>query len=145
MGSLRKRWTFIALLACVVAGVGAYFLSEKRDRLRWKSLNCASSMVSISCAGRMWAQDHDGHFPTNLFSMSNELVTPKVLSCLRERRTALWSTLTPTNSTYGIVSPGASDNASNAVFVRCTVHGHLGYTDMMVFDGVRRRGKFDWQ
>src|SRR5690242_1141023 len=145
MGRLRKRWTFISLLACVVAGAGVFFLAVPRAKLRAQSMNCASSMVSIAGAGRMWAEDHGGKFPTNLFSMSNELVTPKILWCLPEQRTALWSTLTPTNCTYEVVSPGVSENASEAVFIRCTVHGHLGYTDMTVFDGVRRRGKFDWQ
>jgi hypothetical protein len=145
MRTPRKRWTFISVLACVVAGMSVLFLVGQRAKLRAQSMSCASSMVSITCAGRMWAADHGGKFPTDFFSMGNELVTPKVLSCLPERRTALWSTLTPSNCTYEIVSPDVSDTASNSVFIRCTVHGHLGYSDMTVFDGVRRRGKYVWQ
>jgi hypothetical protein len=145
MDPSRRRWIYISLLALVASGAVIYVLGSYRGKKWAESMNCASSMVSISCAGRMWAQDHDGHFPTNFLSMSNELVTPKILSCLSERRTDLWSSLTASNCTYEVVSPGVSEGASDAVFIRCSVHGHVGYTDMTVFDGHRRRGKFDWR
>lgn len=110
-------------------------------RRRAESLKCANTIVSICCAARLWANDHEGTFPTNFICMSNELVTPKILTCLRERRTTDWAAFSPTNCTYEIGTPGVHENATNTIFLRCTVHGHLGYPDMTVFDGHRRRGK----
>jgi type 1 glutamine amidotransferase len=111
---------------------------------RAQSLTCASTVVAVCLVGRLWAEDHVGNFPTNFMCMSNYL-PPKVLSCLPERRAngSDWSAFTSINSTYEIVTPGVHEGSNNTVFLRCTVHGHLGYPDGTVFDGVRRRGKFE--
>ena len=91
----------------------------------------------------MWAEDHEGYFPTNFLVMSNELNTPKILCCIPARRASVWSEFAPPNTTYEIVTHGVHETNINTVFVRCTVHGHLGYPNGTVFDGKRRRGKFD--
>lgn len=91
----------------------------------------------------MWAEDHNGFFPTSFLAMSNEVVTPKILCCISKRRVSTWSEFTNFNTTYEIVTPGVHETDINAVFVRCSVHGHLGYPDMTVFDGKRRRGKHE--
>lgn len=75
--------------------------------------------------------------------MSNDLWTPKILCCIPERRVGAWSAFTPQNCTYEIVTPGVHEDATNTVFMRCAIHGHLGYPDMTVFDGVRRRKKHE--
>jgi len=132
----------IGFLAVLVVGVAVFVLSGAARR-RARSFSCASSVVSICCAGHLWADDHGGNFPTNLICMSNELATPKILSCLPDRRANSWSAFTPDNCTYEVVTPGVHQDATNAAFLRCIIHGHLGYPDMTVFDGVRRRGKFN--
>src|SRR5258708_4930153 len=112
-------------------------------RNRADSARCASSITSICMAARLWAEDHGELMPTNFLSMSNELNTPKVLSCLDARRASDWSTFAPENCTYQIVAPGMGAGDTNKIFLRCSVHGHLGYSDCTVFDGHRRRRKFD--
>jgi hypothetical protein len=91
----------------------------------------------------MWAEEHEGYFPTNFVLMSNEVVTPKILCCIPERRVGTWPEFTAFNTTYEIVTPSVHKTDTNAVFVRCAVHGHLGYPDTTVFDGKRRRGKHE--
>jgi hypothetical protein len=54
-----------------------------------------------------------------------------------------WSSFTPENSSYEIVSPGIALEDTNSVFLRCRVHGHVSYADMTVFDGARRRHKYE--
>jgi hypothetical protein len=138
-----RRFIIISTLAGLAAVSVAFVVSARAAQRRAQSSTCASSVVSICLAGRLWAQDHDGKFPTNFTCMSSELNTPKVLSCLPARRTPTseWSAFTPDNCTYEIVTPGVHEDATNSVFLRCTIHGHLGYPDTTVFDGVRRRGK----
>ncbi len=108
------------------------------------SLNCASSICSISFCARLYAHDHGGIFPTNFISFQDDLNTPKILRCSGDRartRAENWKEFLEANSSYEIVNPGLREDATNQVFIRCRVHGHLGYPDGTVFDGVRRRGK----
>ena len=137
-----KRFLIVAAMVISTAAI-AFLIWARAAQRRAQSLNCASSVVSVCLAGRMWANDHGGHFPTNFISMSNNLWTPKVLCCIPERRVGTWPAFTPHNCTYEIVTPGVHEDATNMVFMRCTIHGHLGYTDMAVYDGVRRRKKFE--
>ncbi len=135
------RHILIGLALVLVAGSVVYVASALTLQRRAESYNCASSVVSICTAGRMWAEDHEGRFPTNFVCMTNELGTPKVLSCVPARRTRDWSEFTSNHCTYEIVTPGVHRDAGDTIFLRCTIHGHLGYPDMTVYDGVRRRGK----
>ena len=140
---MRKRRLIIIIASIglvLLASVGLTVLA--RAKTRAESLGCASAVVSVCHGGLLWAQDHGGHFPTNFLMASNEIVTPQVLSCDRSRRVRSWAEFTREHSTYEIVTPGVHEDATNTVFIRCTIHGHLGYPDRTVFDGVRRRGKF---
>lgn len=143
----RHKWRWLLIAAIVFAGglaAGYRYLATQRDHAR--SLNCASSICSIAWAGRLYANDHGGLFPTNFTCFSDELMTPKVLRCsadLSRQRAADWPTYTDANSSYEILAPGVPKDATNTAFLRCRVHGHLAYTDETVFDGVRRRRKFD--
>lgn len=104
-------------------------------------------MTSIGYAARMWAADHDGYLPSNLLSLSNEVSTPRIFICPGDRtrqRAVDWSSFTPSNSSYEVVTPRLRGMDTNGVFIRCTVHGHLGYADSTVFDGKRRRIKVLW-
>lgn len=112
-----------------------------------ESVGCGNYMASIGCAARIWAGDHDDHLPSDLLSMSNELATPKVLICPGDhsrKPAASWGSFTPADSSYEIVTPSLRDGDTNGVFLRCKIHGHLGYADATVFDGVRRRTKIPW-
>ena len=140
---MRLKRLMIVSIVVIGTGAIAFVIWARVAQRRAQSINCASSVVSVCLGGRLWANDHGGHFPTNFLSMSNELNTPKILCCVRERRVGTWSAFTAQNSTYEIVTPGVHENATNTVFLRCTIHGHLGYTDMTVFDGVRRRKKHE--
>jgi hypothetical protein len=76
--------------------------------------------------------------------MSNELIMTKILICPAEHKrqpAASWASFTSENSSYEILVGGLRDGDTNGVFLRCKIHGHLGYADGTVFDGVRRRLK----
>ena len=102
-------------------------------------------MTAICFAGRLWANDNNDFMPTNFVGMSNELVTPKILRCPADGRRVLaanWESFTDANSSYVMVTPGAREGDTNAVFIRCTIHGLRGFADGSIFDGARRRHKF---
>jgi hypothetical protein len=140
---MSKRTIIIiaASLALVVIGLIVAAPAAKRKA---ESVQCGNYMASIGSAARLWAGDHDGHLPSDLLSMSNEVVTPKILVCPGDhsRQPAeSWSVFTPADSSYEIVTPGLKDGDTSSVFLRCNIHSHLGYADATVFDGVRRRTK----
>lgn len=129
----------VSLILLLLVSVAALLFTARK---RAVSVTCANTITSICLGAELWADEHGGRFPTNFICMSNELNTPKILSCLPARRAVSWTSFVPeTNSTYQIVAPGMAASDTN-VFLRCTVHGHLGFSDGTVFDGVRRRTKF---
>ena len=112
-----------------------------------ESVNFGNQMSSICFGALLWAEENDKKLPTYLAFMSNEVIAVKILICPGdyERRAAKdWLSLTPESCSYEIVTPGLSLNESNKIFLRCKVHGHLGYPDGTVFDGRRRRAKAMW-
>ena|SRR5437867_403969 len=119
-------------------------LAARAAKRRAESMQCGNYIVSICFAARLWANDGDGHLPADLLSMSNAVGTPKIFICPGDhsrQRAADWASFTPAQSSYEIVTPSLRDGDKNGVFLRCKIHGHLGYADATVFDGVRRRTK----
>lgn len=141
--AMSKRAIFIFAGALVLV-VGALVVAAPWAKRKAESVSCGNYMASIGCAARLWAEDHDGHLPADLLSMSNEVITPKILVCPGDHArqpAASWSVFTPADSSYEIVTPDLKDGDTNGVFLRCKIHGHLGYADATVYDGVRRRTK----
>lgn len=147
LSSTMNRRRVILCSAAVVLSLGivALVVTLSASKSRAESRQCASAICSICLAANVWARDHDGSMPTNFICMSNEISAPKILSCVEARRppTENWADFRSENCTYEILAPGIRLADTNRVFLRCTIHGHLGYSDTTVFDGVRRHHKFD--
>jgi hypothetical protein len=124
----------------LVLGIGAPWARRKLE-----SIKCGNYIVSIGCAARLWASEHDGHMPSSFAPMSDYLGTTTILICPGDhsrRAPTNWAELTPEASSYEIVDPSPREGDTNGVFLRCKIHNHLGYADATVFDGVKRRTKF---
>jgi hypothetical protein len=129
-----------ALVAVVVIALAIYSVSRRKSA---ESVMCGNFMSSIGTAAHAWSEDNHNILPPNFVVMSNELSTTRVLICPADRSRSPakdWASFTPTNSSYALLTPGAPWNDTNA-FLRCQIHGHLGYADGTVFDGTRRRTK----
>jgi len=128
---------FIALTVALVALVGC----AKSQTQRTESLSCGNYMVSIGFAARLYADDRDGYLPSDLLSMSNEVITPKMLVCPGDhsrKPAASWAVFTPADSSYELVTPHLHEGDTNRVFLRCKIHGSVLYGDGSVFvDGKR--------
>jgi hypothetical protein len=143
---MSKRHVILpSIIAAAVFAAVVFSVKVSAAKKRVESLNCASATTSICLAARLWAEDYGGLMPTNFICMSTEIAAPNILSCIpaRRARTESWAEFTPQNCTYEILAPGMRADDTNTAYLRCTIHGHLGYSDSTVFDGVRRRHKFD--
>lgn len=129
------------LLICIVGFSLLAAVERNRSLHRYaESRNCAIQLAAICSAGKVWAGGHEGKFPLNFPSASNELASARILICPSDKaRLTGGRACSFADVTYELVSPGVSVSDTNAVFVRCPIHGHLGYPDVTVFDGVRRR------
>jgi hypothetical protein len=76
--------------------------------------------------------------------MADMLGAPDIYICPGDhaRKTARnWAEFTTNTSSYEISATGIKVGDTNTVWLKCKLHGHLGYADMTVFDGKKRRLK----
>ena len=98
-----------------------------------------NNLKQVALAARLWAADHNEKFPPDFITMSNELITPKILVCNGDSsrtKAADWSNFHPSqNVTYEFVAPGASATDPQAVIFRCPIHGNVAFGDGSVQQG----------
>jgi len=91
----------------------------------------------------MWANDHNDTFPPDFLSMSNELVTPKVLVCPGDgskSKAQNWSAASPNNITYEYLAPGMKSVGNDQMPIfRCPIHGNVCLGDGSVQQGAAGR------
>ncbi len=90
---------------------------------------------------RLWPDEHGGHLPSDFLSMSNELATPRILICPGDhsRKGAEgWVGFGPQHCSYEILAPGVTKTDTNTVFLRCPIHGYVGYVDDRLLDSAGR-------
>ncbi len=141
---MKNRTRIISISILTSAGIVVIpFLCFSIATKKWaQSEACGSNMKAVGLAGRLWANDHVELMPTNFMCMSNEVVTPKVLHCPADHerpRVSTWDEFSEENSSYLMVSPGAKEGTTNVVFIRCRIHGHLGFVDGSVFNASRTK------
>ena len=141
---MRMRHVIITAIALAILGVSALMVAYSAAKRRAESINCGNHVIAITFAARMWASDHDERLPPDLLNMSNELNSPVILHCAGDharQRVRSFNEFKEAHSSYELLPPAGVDWNTNTAFVRCKVHGHLGYMDGTVFDGKRRRRK----
>ena len=119
-------------------------LNQSSAKRRRESVQCVNNMMTLGAAARMWANDNGDRLPPSFMAMSNEMITPRLLLCPSDHTRPMptrWADGTPELTSYEIVSPGMPESDTHTVYLRCQIHGHLGYADATVFDGLERRGR----
>ncbi len=97
-----------------------------------QSARCANHLKQICMAARIWAEDHNHVFPSDLVSMEQELSGPEVLFCPADTAaicTTEWPLPNPSLITYRFLNPGGSAEDSTNLLVICPIHGHFGLSD----------------
>jgi hypothetical protein len=130
-----KRWLFVigAIIAIAVVAFVAALPAMKRHA---EQVDCSSQMYGILFAALTFSDDHGGRLPSDFFSMSNDLST-EILVCTADyshHQATSWSSFTTNNSSYEIVAPGIYKTNTDTAFLRCKIHGYLGYADGRVLD-----------
>lgn len=128
----------------LLAGMLLPALAKAKDKAQ--RINCVNNMKQIGLAARMWSNDHNGKFPPDFLSMSNELSTPKILVCPSDSsktRMMNWSEFTADNVSYEYLQPGIDERSSpQTVVFQCPIHGNVGLIDGSVQQRGQRPSRF---
>jgi len=118
--------------AAAKAGVATEVDPFAEAKGRAQRISCISNIKQIGLAARMWANDHQEIMPTDFLTMSNELTTPKILTCAADTartRAADWRVFDGSSVSYELLSPGADPRDPSIVFVRCPICNNVGLAD----------------
>jgi hypothetical protein len=104
-----------------------------KAKARAQRITCVSNMKMIGLGARMFAADHHEVFPTNFLSMSNELPSPKILTCPADTtrlKMMSWADYSEANVSYEFLIPGGkTDDLERQPVFRCPIHNNVGYGD----------------
>jgi hypothetical protein len=133
----QMRSENLNLRAQLAAPPSAGFTSEEMadmEKLREKAMSsqCVNNLKQLALAVRMWANDHEGAFPLDILSATNEINTPKIFACPadKERQPAVdWPSFNRNaNCSYEWFAPLSTDGP-NRVMLRCVAHGSIALCD----------------
>jgi hypothetical protein len=96
------------------------------------SIRCVNNLKQFGLAVRIWSLDNHDLMPPDMLSLSNELVTPKVLICPADTAHQVardWASFSRASSSYEFLAPSGSQDESTRVLSRCPIHGHIGLCD----------------
>ncbi len=146
-----KLWrlpVFAGLLALLFIGMSLWHRStkpspvsqsppaESPEQRAAESVACRSRLEFFGLAVQLWAFDHGGALPTNIFCLKEQLKEPSALVCPSDKTNALlkvksWANFDPTKSSYDISFPGTKGGDSVTVIGRCKLHGHILHATLM--------------
>src|SRR5437867_89826 len=118
--------------AAAKAGVVAEVDPFAEAKGRAQRINCINNIKQIGLAARMWANDNKEIMPSDFLSMSNELGSPKILTCPADTariQAASWLGFDGNSVSYELLSPGVPEGDPSIVYVRCPIHHNVGLLD----------------
>lgn len=144
LAGLVMGYVSVALAIFVIPIMLALLLPAlAKAKQRAQTIQCVNNMKQVALAARMWANDHNETYPPDILTMSNELNSPRILTCPDDKskiRVDNWSEFSALeNLSYEFLTPGAkeSDIISQPAF-RCPVHENIALGDGSVQQGRRR-------
>jgi hypothetical protein len=132
---------FTVFLVIVTA---MWIVSFFQRRSEAQSAACGEYLATISVSACQWACDHDGRLPLDFLSLSNQYGSAALLASQPGHpgfSAQDWASFATNNTPYEILAGGLAVTNRFVPYLRCRIHGHLGFVDGVVFDGTRRIGK----
>jgi hypothetical protein len=145
LAGLIMGYVSIAMAVLILPIMAALLLPAlAKAKGKAQTIQCVNNMKQVALAARIWANDHNDTYPPDILTMSNELNSPKILTCPDDRsktRAMDWADFSASeNLSYEFLTPGAkeADILSQTAF-RCPIHENIALGDGSVQQGRRRR------
>jgi hypothetical protein len=113
----------------IVAGLTLPALAKAKGKAQ--DVSCVNNLKQMGLAARIYATDNNGDYPRDFLTMTNELVTPKILICPGDPNAggapAGWASFDPSRISYEYVTRGLTESTPEVekkVLFRCRIHGH---------------------
>ncbi len=113
---------------------GFFLPALAKAKSKAQRINCVNNLKQIGLGARTWADSHGGQFPPDLFSMENELPSPKILACPSDpdqsrHQNESWTEASNLGSTYEWLGARKRVGNPQEVIVRCPIHNNVGLAD----------------
>jgi hypothetical protein len=139
---MKKRDVVFTILGIILTGyVGFSFKASRRA----KSISCTFNILAICLGPTLWADENNqGRQPGNmadLIACSNEINTTQILICPGDSFKKLaneFLSIGPNNLSCELIGKSVLTQDTNSPFLRCEIHGHLGYSLGLVSDGTHK-------
>jgi hypothetical protein len=130
LAQLRAENQRLKTAAAASPGAPRDFFADAEARA--ERIACINNLKQIGLAARIWANDHNGQYPADFMSMTNELQSWKLLQCPadKSRQVTSWEQVAAGDVSYQIFSAGLSDRDNpSLVAFECPVHHNIGLLD----------------
>ena len=135
---MKKRDVIFTILGIILIGyVGFCFKANRRAN----SIQCTFNISAICLSTTLWADNiNQGKQPgsmAELIACSNEISTTKILICPADnfkKPASDFSSIRSNNLSYVLIGKSVLTKDTNSPFLRCEIHGHLGYSFGIVSD-----------
>ena len=133
-------------LALVPVLAGLLLPALAQAKYKAQQIQCVNNLKLIGLGARIWSNDHDGKFPPDFSSMSNELASPNILVCPSDSSKTIapsWAQFGPQNVSYEYLEPEYDEKSAQpqTVVFECPIHGNVALADGSVHQGGRQGGQ----
>jgi hypothetical protein len=131
LAQLRAENQRLRTAAAAAPGAPKDFFADMKERA--DRISCVNNLKQLGLAARIWANDHDGKYPADFISITNEIgQSLKILQCRGDHshEVTSWAQVAAGNVSYRIYTAGLTETDNpNIIAFECPLHRNICLLD----------------